>query len=54
MVYASMQAVIASENGVEGLVPLDADFCHWVTDGWVKYQDWLHEMDHQFSLPNSL
>ncbi|MCB9542904.1 MAG: hypothetical protein H6703_10695 [Myxococcales bacterium] len=34
MVYAAVQAVSASEAGLDGLIPLDAAFCRWVEAGW--------------------
>ncbi|HNN93524.1 MAG TPA: hypothetical protein PKI03_14690 [Pseudomonadota bacterium] len=38
MAYAGVQAVQASYDKREGLVPLDGRFCDWVTNGWLRLE----------------
>lgn len=36
MAYGSVQAVAASDDDIEGLVPLDEEFCRWIAENWVR------------------
>lgn len=39
MVHGGVQAALASDAGIEGLVALDAEFCEWVTQGWLRSEE---------------